>query len=165
LTLARKTVKMAAIMDKNYLTQEKYDELVKELEELRTDRRREVADRLEFAKSLGDLSENAEYHSAREEQANLEERIVQLESLFKNSQIISAQHGSTVEVGSTVGLKESSGTKQTFTIVGSEEADVAGGKISYHSPLGGALLGKKKGDAVEVNAPRGKVTYQIVHVE
>src|SRR3989344_1643458 len=123
--------------DKHYLTQERYDQLKEELEELKTGKRREIADRLEFAKSLGDLAENAEYHSAREEQAETEDRIAQLENMLKNAGIISAPKGPTIQVGTTLVVrKEPEAKEYTYTIVGSEEVDVAGGRISYQSPLG-----------------------------
>lgn len=153
------------MMEKNYLTQEKYDELVKELTDLKTNKRREVADRLEFAKSLGDLAENAEYHAAREEQSDVEDRIEQLEILLKNSQIITAPHSAAVEVGSLVKVRKEGGAEQTFTVVGSEEADVAAGKISYHSPIGAAILGKTRGETVVVQTPRGENKYKILGVE
>lgn len=153
-------------MVKEYLSQEKYDELIRELEYLRMEKRKEVAERLEFAKSLGDLSENAEYHSAREEQAEIEDRINQLEAMLKNAGIISASHGSTVEIGSTLVVHKKGESKDyTYTIVGSEEVDMAQGRISYLSPIGAKLLGKKKGDEVVVDTPRGLVTYKVVSVK
>lgn len=153
-------------MDKHYLSQEKHTELVKELEDLKMNRRKEVAERLEYAKSLGDLSENAEYHSAREEQAEIEDRIRQLEDLLKSSEIISAHHSSMVELGSTLKVKRvGDNAEQTFTIVGSEEADVVSGKISYQSPIGAGLLGKKKGETVTIQTPRGTVDYKIVSID
>ncbi len=152
--------------NKEYLSQEKYEELAKELEELKSTRRKEVAERLEFAKSLGDLSENAEYHAAREEQAEIEERISQLETILKTSEIIAGHHSTKVELGSTVVVRQASAkTDSRYMIVGSEEADIAAGKISHQSPLGSALLAKKKGDKVEVSTPRGVVNYQIVNIE
>lgn len=153
-------------MEKNYLTQEKHDELVKELEDLKFNRRREVADRLEAAKALGDLSENAEYHAAREEQSDIEDRIGQLEVILKSSEIISMHHSTAVEVGSTLKVRrEDNKSDQTFTLVGSEEADVAAGRISYQSPLGASLLGKKKGEQVTVKTPRGEVSYKILSIQ
>ncbi len=153
-------------MEKNYLSREKWEELTAELEELKTTRRKEVAGRLEFAKSLGDLSENAEYHAAREEQSDIEDRIAELEVLLKNSEIISAHHGSTVAVGSVVVVRrDGDKADQSYVLVGSEEADVASGKISYRSPIGAALLGKKKGETVTVATPRGRVAYTIVGVK
>jgi transcription elongation factor GreA len=150
--------------DKQYLTSEKYAELKKELERLRTDRRKEVAEHLEYAKKLGDLSENAEYHQAREEQAEVEDRISRLENLLKD--VVITDSGSSTEivtVGSTIRVvKEGDNHKSyLYTIVGSEEADMAHGKISNMSPLGVALLGKKVGDKVSISTPKGKAVYSI----
>ena len=153
-------------MEKNYLSVEKHGELVAELEELKTNRRREVASRLEFAKSLGDLSENAEYHAAREEQSDIEDRIAELEMLLKNSEIIAAHHGQVIAIGSVISLRRAGDeSDQEFTLVGAEEADTATGKISYHSPIGAALLGKKKGETVLVKTPRGETRYQVLQVK
>ncbi len=151
--------------NQDYLSREKYQELIDELNELKTARRREVAERLDFAKSLGDLSENAEYHAAREEQSEIEDRIIQLENLLKNSEIISKHHSLAVEVGSTLRVKKESGGDNKYTIVGSEEADLASGKISYQSPLGASLLGRKKGETVDVPTPKGGVKYTIINIE
>ncbi|MEK7621551.1 MAG: transcription elongation factor GreA [Patescibacteria group bacterium] len=152
-------------LEKHYLSQEKYNELQRELTDLKKTKRREIAERLEFAKSLGDLSENAEYQAAREEQSNTEERITQLEAILKISQIISLHHTSQVEVGSTLVVKKGDGNEETkYQIVGPEEVDVLAGKISYLSPLGSSLLKKKKGDSVTVLTPKGKITYEIVRL-
>lgn len=145
-----------------YLTNEKFAELKNELEHLKTDRRKEVADQLEYAKKLGDLSENAEYHQARETQAEVEDRIVRLENLLKNATIMTAGSGDVITVGSTVRLtKEGENRSYLFSIVGSEEADTSRGKISNISPIGSALLGHKKGDKVNVSTPKGTATYTI----
>ncbi|MEK7504670.1 MAG: transcription elongation factor GreA [Patescibacteria group bacterium] len=150
--------------DKDYLSQGKFEELTKELEELKTTRRKAVAERLEFAKSMGDLSENAEYHSARDEQADIEERISQLEIVLKSATILTERHGSQVEVGSKLTVKRSGGSNQEFTLVGSEEADIKKGKISYQSPLGEALLGKKAGETVKASTPNGEISYTILSI-
>ncbi|MBI2099945.1 MAG: transcription elongation factor GreA [Candidatus Vogelbacteria bacterium] len=150
---------------KDYLSQEKYQELLNELNELKTTRRREVAERLDFAKSLGDLSENAEYHAAREEQSEIEDRIVQVENLLKNSKIVMQHHSLEVEVGSMLKVRKAGGGDAKYIIVGSEEADLATGKISYQSPLGSSLLGRKKGEIVAVQTPRGEMKYLIVSIE
>jgi transcription elongation factor GreA len=153
-------------MEKEYLTQEKFNELEQELHELKTVRRKEVAEHLEHARSLGDLSENAEYHEAREEQAQTEARIIQLETILKNAVIVQHTKGDTVEVGSQVTVqKDGDAAKQIFTLVGSEEADITLGKISHHSPLGAALFGKKKGQEFEFQSPKGAVKYKIVDVK
>ena len=148
-----------------YLTPEKKAELEKELATLKNVRRKEIADALEYARSLGDLSENAEYHQAREDQANSEERISHVEQILKNAVIMDEHKASAVEVGSTVTLTKKGGkTDVTYVIVGSEEANSTLGKISNESPLGSALLGKKKGDKVTVHAPKGEIDYTIVKV-
>lgn len=153
-------------MEKEYLTQEKFNELQEELHELKTVRRKEVAEHLEHARSLGDLSENAEYHEAREEQAQTEARIIQLETVLKNAVIVKHTKGDTVEVGSEVTVqKDGDSATQKFTLVGSEEADITLGKISHHSPLGSALFGKKKGESFEFQSPKGTVKYKIVDVK
>ncbi len=151
---------------KSYITEEKKTELEKELHELQTVKRKEILEALEFAKSLGDLSENAEYHQAREEQGKLEERIATVEEILRNSIVISKHHSTVVEVGSTITVqKEGDKAKQTFQIVGSEEADFAAGKISNTSPLGQALYGKKKGDTATVTTPKGQMVYKITSIE
>jgi transcription elongation factor GreA len=148
-----------------YLTQEKHEEIQKELEHLRTTKRREVAEHLEYAKKLGDLSENAEYHEAREEQAGVEDRINHLEMVLKKAVIVDGHHGDTVGVGDTVKVKKQGGDSQVDKIVGSEEADMLHGKVSNMSPLGSALIGKKKGDSFKVKTPKGEVSYTLVSIE
>jgi len=149
-----------------YLTQEKHAELTKELNVLKTERRKEVAEHLEYAKKLGDLSENAEYHQAREEQAEVEDRIGRLENLLKNATITSVHGKDVVTIGSTVQVQKQGDTASgTYTIVGSEESDTTQGKISNLSPLGSALLGHKKDDQITVVTPKGKVSYTIVAIK
>jgi len=155
--------------DIQYLTPEKAAELSKELETLKMVRRKEVAEQLEYAKKLGDLSENAEYHQAREEQAEVEDRIVRLENLLKNAVIneIGSSTTGLVTIGSTVRLsKAGDNTKSyVYTIVGSEESDMSQGKVSNLSPIGSAILGHKEGDAVKVSTPKGLVSYKIEAVK
>lgn len=152
--------------NKEYLTQKRYDELVSELEYLKINRRKEVAKNLEEAKSLGDLSENAEYHDARNEQAKLEDRINQVEYILKNAEIVSQHHSNAVEVGTCVTVqKAKEKDKHEYEIVGSEEADISQNKISHLSPLGQALLGKKKGEEFEFKTPKGSVKYKIVSIK
>lgn len=149
-----------------YLTPEKFDELKKELTMLKSDRRKEVAEQLEYAKRLGDLSENAEYHQAREEQAHVEDRISRLEDLIKNAVVSQGGGSDTATIGSTVTLlKDKENKSYVYTIVGSEEADMSQGKISNQSPLGSALLGYKKGDSIKVNTPKGAMVYKIVEIK
>lgn len=151
---------------KQYLTKEKIEEFKKELETLRTTRRKEVAESLEYAKKLGDLSENAEYQEAREEQAEVEDRINHLEAILKTAIIIDERHSDTVGIGSTVQVqKEGESDTKKYKIVGSEEANMLEGKVSNLSPLGQALMNKKKGDTVAFNTPKGKVSYKILSIE
>jgi len=152
--------------EKEYLTKDKFEALEKELEHLKKTRRKEVAESLEYAKSLGDLSENAEYQEAREMQENLEERIAKLEAVLQSAVIVSERHGGNVGVGSTVVVKRAGeNATRTYRIVGSEEANTAEGKISNRSPLGVALIGKKKGEMASFMAPKGNISYEIVSIE
>lgn len=152
--------------EKHYLTEEKLKELKNELDFLKTTKRKEIAEDLEYARALGDLSENAEYHAAREMQATVEDRIAKLEDILKNAEILKVTHSDTVRVGSTVVLvKTKDKSEKTFTIVSSEEADTAKGKISNLSPLGKELMGKKKGDTFILTTPGGAVDYKIISVE
>jgi transcription elongation factor GreA len=143
-------------MDKPVLlTKEGLDKLATELDELRTVRRAEIAERIKYAKDFGDISENAEYEAAKNEQGMLEGRILTLEMMVRNAVIIEqAEVGGVVQVGSTVEVKDEYGT-QAFTIVGPAEVDVTSGRISMESPVGKALLGKRIGDKVEVQSPGG----------
>ena len=153
------------IETKEYLTKDKYEELKKKLEHLRTKGRKEVAEELEYAKQLGDLSENAEYHSAREKQAMLEDEIGRLDNLLKSASIIDTHTIESVTVGSIVELqKEGKGETIKYTIVGSEEADMSKNMLSVSSPLGQALKGKKKDESFSFTTPGGKVSYKIVNI-
>lgn len=148
------------------ISQEKFEELTKELEELRTTRRKEVAEQLEYARSLGDLSENAEYQEAREMQGAVEERVQKLEGILKNAKIVRAAKSDTVGMGAHVQVAKVGDTaKHSYTIVGAEEANIIEGKVSYHSPLGNALMGKKKGDEFSFHTPQGMLKYKILKVE
>jgi len=152
--------------EQKYLTKEGYETLKRELEELTTVKRRELAEKLQHAIGQGDLSENAEYQEAKEEQAFLEGRIRELESTLSSATIISGGKGSTVRIGSTVALERGSSKKPVnYTIVGVEEADPMVSKISHQSPLGSALLGRRAGEAVDVNTPRGVVKWKIKAVK
>ncbi|MDD5318553.1 MAG: transcription elongation factor GreA [Candidatus Pacebacteria bacterium] len=151
---------------KEYLTKEKYEELKQELDVLKKVKRKEVADTLEFAKSLGDLSENAEYHEAREEQAAVEDRISTLESVLSSAEIVAPHHSTAVEVGATVHVKKAGDkTEKIFKLVGSEEADMTTGKVSFRSPIGLAMINKKKGEDFVVKTPTGEVKYTVVSIE
>jgi len=149
----------------SYITEEKKKALEAELEDLKGPKRKEILATLEYAKSLGDLGENAEYHQAREDQGKLEERIKHIEQILQSSQIFKRHAGDVVEVGSKVVVqKEGSKDEKTYVIVGSEEADMVAGKISNKSPFGEALFGKKKGASFSVKTPGGLVNYKIVSV-
>ena len=154
--------------EREYLTKEKFEQLNDELKDLKTVKRKEVAESLDYARGLGDLSENAEYHEARELQANIEDRISKLESMLKNTTIVSgeASHGEHVRISSTV-IVEKQGDKnhKKFKIVGSEETDMASGKLSNRSPLGAAILGKKVGESFSFNSPAGTMTYKVISIE
>ena len=152
---------------KDYLTKEKYAELQKELEDLKTNKRKEVAEHLEYAKALGDLSENAEYHEAREEQAMIEDRIQKLEDMLKSAEIVSMHHTEAIGIGSTVMVeKNGGGDKIKYKVVGSEEADLSQGRLSIRSPLGEAMVGKTRGDSFTLKTPNGRETkYKIVEIE
>ncbi len=151
---------------KEYLTKEKFHELAQELDQLKKVKRKEIAENLEYAKQLGDLSENAEYHEARDLQASTEDRISKLETILKSAEIVSEHHTEVVEIGSVVTVeREKEKTPTTFTLVGSEETDIKSGKISIHSPLGECLIGKKKNDSFVCNAPGGTITGKIIEIK
>ena len=152
-------------MTKQYLTKERLEELKQELESLKNKKRVEVAERLKQAKEYGDLSENSEYSEAREEQANVETRIGELEDLVKEAVTIKkSEGGDTVTVGSMVTVKKGDKTA-SYTIVGSYEAKPEEGRISDDSPLGKAFLKKKVGDVVNVTTPAGPKTYEVLKIE
>ncbi len=150
--------------DHEYLTKEKFEEFKKELAHLKGVRRKEVAESLEFAKQLGDLSENAEYHEARDAQATVEDRIAKLEELLKTAEIISSNNTGLVSIGSNVTV-EKDGKKIVYTIVGSEESNVIENKISIRSPFGQAIMGKKKGEKFVFQAPGGEATYTVSEIK
>lgn len=133
-------------------------ELENELRELK-EQRTEISEKIAAARDYGDLSENAEYDAAREEQGIVETRILEIEGILMNYEIIKPKSGGTVHVGSTVDLKN--GKTVTYTIVGPVEADPLEGKISNESPIGAALMGKKAGDKVTIETPKGNVAYTI----
>lgn len=149
-----------------FLTSEKFEELKTELDHLKTVRRKEVAESLEYARSLGDLSENAEYQEARDMQAAIEERIQHLEKVIKEAKIVAhTKKGDVVGLGTEVTIqKENDKESRTYTIVGSEEANIQDHKLSYLSPLGEALMGKAKGDDFTFETPGGKQKYTVLKV-
>jgi transcription elongation factor GreA len=149
----------------NYITEEKRQALLAELKDLKGPKRKEILESLEYAKSLGDLSENAEYHQVREDQGKLEERIAKIERILESSETVKGGGGDIIEIGSKVVVqKEGDKEDKKYVIVGSEEADMANGKISNKSPFGKALFGKKKGDKVSFKTPSGLVDYKILDV-
>jgi transcription elongation factor GreA len=150
------------------LTQEGFKKLTQEIEFLSTEKRREVADRIRVAREFGDIAENAEYDDAKNEQALLEHRIATLEERLRNARVIEKKDiaKDVVSVGSKVRLRDLD-AKQTveYRIVGSAEADPAENKLSNESPVGKAIMGRKKGDTVEVAAPRGKLKFKIMDIK
>jgi len=150
---------------RTYLSQEGIETIKKELQELKTKKRQEIAARLQEAKDLGDLSENAEYFEAKEAQSLNENRIIELEKLLKNAVVIeTSSEEDIVRVGSTIEVKSNNGP-ETFNIVGSAEAKPQEGKISNESPLGRAFLGRKTGDEIEIKSPSGITKYKIIKIE
>ena len=149
------------------LTQEGYDKIVVEHEELVAVKRKEISERLKEAISYGDLSENAEYDAAKNEQAELEERILKLENMIRKATIINEDEMSSdrVRVGLTVLVQDAeTGEEMEFTIVGSTEADPFEGRISNESEVGKNLLGKQKGETVQIVVPDGLLTYKVVDI-
>lgn len=154
------------MIDKELITKERKAELEAELKRLEGTDRKEIIEALEFAKSLGDLSENAEYHQAREAQGKLEDRVNEIKRLLKTAEVVSHRKSDKIEVGSNVVVqKKGEKEKKNFIVVGEGEANMAAGKISYQSPLGGALFGKKKGEKAVFDGPAGVIEYSILDVE
>ncbi|MCI5567331.1 MAG: transcription elongation factor GreA [Veillonellaceae bacterium] len=150
------------------LTEDGYKKLVEKLNYLKSVKRIEIAERLKAAIALGDLSENSEYDDAKNEQAFLEGEIAELEQKIRNSDIIKndGTNKDIVQMGNTVVIKDLEfGDEDTFTIVGSTEADPDENKISNESPVGAAIIGQQVGSTVEVNAPAGVLKYQIVEIK
>ena len=149
------------------LTQEGYDKLEKELEKLRTEARSEIAERIKVALGFGDLSENSEYDEAKNAQAENEAKIAELESKIRHAKIIDESEidTKTVQVGNIVKVHDEEYDEDvTYTIVGSTEVNLAENKISNESPVGAALLGKKKNDMVEVKTPGGIAKYKVLSI-
>lgn len=146
------------------LTKEGHKKVMAELEELRS-KRKDIAERIQEAKDLGDLSENAEYHEAKNEQAFVEGRIAELEDTINNAKIVKSpsKNSDLVQVGSSV-VAEVEGKEVTYTIVGANEADPTAGKISNESPLGSLFLGKRKGESITIATQKGDNTYTIVSI-
>ena len=151
----------------SYLTKEGAEKLRAELEQLKGPAREELAKRLRSAIQQGDLSENADYTSAKEEQGFLEGRIEELTEILGNVVIIeeNSPRKETIDVGSNVTIQEDNDPVETYFIVGPQEADPAKGRISYNSPIGQALLGHRVGDSVDVVIPTGKLKLKILKIE
>ena len=150
------------------MTQEGKEKLEKELEQLKTVKRKEVVERIKIARSFGDLSENSEYDAAKDEQAFVEGKITTIENMIRNAQIIDsgAAEDGTVTLGKSVTFKElPDGEEETYTIVGSAEADPFESKISNDSPIARSLMGKKPGDEVIVSTPGGDMEVVIISVQ
>ena len=148
-----------------YLTPEGEARLKAELAELTGPRREELAQRLRSAIQMGDLSENADYHKAKEDQAFLEGRIQELEAILRSAVIIEKKLSGIVEVGAHITIQEEGFDPETFYMVGAKEADPRNGRISNESPIGSALMGHKVGDVVEANTPGGKMKFKILKIE
>ncbi|GLI07843.1 transcription elongation factor GreA [Paenibacillus tyrfis] len=154
--------------DEVILTQEGLEQIEEELNELKTVKRKELAERLKVAISYGDLKENSEYHSAKDDQSHMETRILVLERMIKRARVVSADSVdlNEVGVGSYVILNDIEFAERIeYRIVGPAEANVAENKISYESPLGKGLLGKKVGDIINVNAPMGNLQYELLEIK
>ncbi|MFD1772510.1 transcription elongation factor GreA [Paenibacillus rhizophilus] len=158
---------MANKEDEIILTPEGFAQLEEELKELKTVKRKELAQRLKVAISYGDLKENSEYHSAKDDQAFMETRIKQLENMMKYARVVRADSldVSSVSIGSVVVLNDIEfSEKVEYRIVSPAEADVAHNKISYESPLGKELIGKKAGSVIKVDAPAGVIEYELLEI-
>ena len=149
----------------HYLTPEGETKLKAELAELTGPRREELSQRLRSAIQMGDLSENADYHKAKEDQAFLEVRIQEIDSILRSAVIIEKKQSDVVNVGSTVTIQEDNYDPETYYVVGAKEADPRKGRISNESPFGMALMGHKVGDVVEAEAPGGKTKLKILKIE
>jgi transcription elongation factor GreA len=148
-----------------YLTLEGAERLRAELKELTGPRREELSQRLRAAIQMGDLSENADYHKAKEDQAFLEGRIQEIEAVLRNAVIVEKTNSDVVAVGSTVTVQEENFSPETYDLVGAKEADPRNGKISNESPIGSALMDHKVGDVVEAETPSGKIRFKILKIE
>ena len=148
-----------------YLTPEGAARLRAELAELTGPRREELAQRLRAAIQMGDLSENADYHKAKEDQGFLEGRIQEIEAVLRSAVIVEKTHSDVVTVGSHVTVQEEGFDPETYYVVGAKEADPRNGKISNESPIGNALMDHKVGDVVEAETPGGKIRFKILKIE
>jgi transcription elongation factor GreA len=167
-TIPTRFWRQGGLLKEVILTPEGYEKLKQEIEYLQTEKRREVAERIRVAREFGDIAENAEYDDAKNEQAMLEHKIAQLEERVLSARVITKKEISkdTVSVGSKVRIRDVA-AKQTFEyhIVGSAEANPAENKLSNESPVGKAIMGHKKGDVVEVAAPRGSMKFKLLEIK
>ena len=151
-------------MEGRYITKEGAEKLQTEVDELKNVKRREVAERLKMAAAMGDLSENFDYQNAREEQDFIESRIKEIEEILSNSEVLDQKSGGDiVQMGSVV-VTETGGETMTFTMTGPQEANSLEGKLSAESPIGEALMGKKKGEKVDIETPGGSDKYTIKEI-
>jgi len=148
-----------------YVTQAGLEDLEAELINLKDVKIPEIAKRIDEAKELGDLSENAEYHSAKEDMGWTQGRLLKVRHVLENAEVITKHDGDKVDLGSTVKFTTDKGKEKTYTIVGPQEADPLSGKISNESPIGQAFLGAKPGDKIEVETPAGKAQYIIIEIK
>lgn len=151
-------------MNSTIVTPEGLEKLKAELEYLKTEKRKQVSDRIKTAKEFGDLSENAEYQEAKDEQAFTEGRILNLENLIKTAVVADKNDDDQINVGNTI-VVDREGQVLEFTIVGSTEGDPSNGKISVESPLGQAFVGKRLNEEFAVNLPAGKIQYKILEIK
>lgn len=149
--------------DQIILTPRGYEELKTEYKELTQVKRPEIVRVIDEARSHGDMSENEPYQEARRQQAQLEERILELEDVLKNAEVVEEPQGDSIGIGHTV-VVEREDTQQEYQIVGEHEANITEGKLSHTSPIGAALMGKKVGDEISVQVPAGKTTFRIKEV-
>ncbi|MBR1508163.1 MAG: transcription elongation factor GreA [Eubacterium sp.] len=150
---------------KNILTYEGLKKLEEELQDLKVNKRQEIAQKIKEAREQGDLSENAEYDAAKDEQRDIEARISEIEKILKNVEVVDEDSidKETVNFGCTVKIKDMKSKKEMkYMLVGSTEADILNGKISNESPLGSALMGAKKGQIISVEAPKGRFDYKVL---
>ena len=150
--------------DIQYMSQQKLDALTQELDNLQNNKIPTIAKRIDEAKQMGDLSENAEYHAARDEMSWAKSRVIEVQNLIDNAEIINEEKSSFVQIGSTIIVKVN-GKEKEYTIVGAQEADPVSGKISNESPLGSAFLGREKKEEIQVSLPAGVQVYKIIDIK
>jgi len=151
--------------DIQYMTQDKIDALKNELDDLQRNKLPALVKRIDDARQMGDLSENAEYHMAREDMAWAQSRVLEIKAILDDAEVISSESNTNkVTIGSSIVVKVD-GKEKTYTIVGAQEADPLNGKISNESPLGNAFLNKKEGEKIKIKLPKGEVEYKIIEIK